>query len=222
MKQKIKDFCERQGLTESQFCGETEVSGSLDLISLTSIPDGFNPTVGGSLYLSSLTSIPDGFNPTVGGWLDLRSSGKYIGSDVSFLSWQDGKYIMVDGIFSEVISRKGNVIKAKKINQDKEFYIVTYGERWAHGDTIKQAREDLIYKIGNVDKSEFEGIDKSKKMSFKKAIECYRVITGACSFGVRDFIKSNGLKKSKYSPLEIAEITKGAYGNAEFKSFFGI
>jgi hypothetical protein len=45
----------------------------LDLRSLTSIPNGFNPTVGGSLYLSSLTSIPNGFNPTVGGYLDLRS-----------------------------------------------------------------------------------------------------------------------------------------------------
>jgi hypothetical protein len=49
------------------------VGGDLDLSSLTSIPEGFNPTVGGDLYLSSLTSIPEGFNPTVGGDLDLRS-----------------------------------------------------------------------------------------------------------------------------------------------------
>ena len=45
----------------------------LNLGSLTSIPDGFNPTVGGDLYLESLTSIPDGFNPIVGGSLDLGS-----------------------------------------------------------------------------------------------------------------------------------------------------
>ena len=43
------------------------------LSSLTSIPEGFNPTVGSSLYLSSLTSIPEGFNPTVVGSLDLCS-----------------------------------------------------------------------------------------------------------------------------------------------------
>jgi hypothetical protein len=48
-----------------------EEGGSLDLSGLTSIPEGFNPTVGGSLYLSGLTSIPEDFNPTVGGWLDL-------------------------------------------------------------------------------------------------------------------------------------------------------
>ena len=49
------------------------VGGGLDLNALTSIPEGFNPTVGGGLYLRSLTSIPEGFNPTVGGGLDLRS-----------------------------------------------------------------------------------------------------------------------------------------------------
>ena len=33
--------------------------------------------VGGGLYLSSLTSIPEGFNPTVGGSLDLSSLTRY-------------------------------------------------------------------------------------------------------------------------------------------------
>jgi len=49
------------------------VGGDLFLNSLTSIPEGFNPTVGGSLLLYRLTSIPDGFNPTVGGCLLLYS-----------------------------------------------------------------------------------------------------------------------------------------------------
>ena len=48
-----------------------EYQGSLDLSELTSIPQGFNPTVGGGLYLGNLTSIPSGFNPTVGGDLHL-------------------------------------------------------------------------------------------------------------------------------------------------------
>lgn len=36
------------------------VGGSLWLDSVTSIPQGFNPTVGGDLWLSGLTSIPQG------------------------------------------------------------------------------------------------------------------------------------------------------------------
>ena len=49
-----------------------EYLGSFDLNRLTSIPNGFNPTVGGDLYLDGLTIIPDGFNPTVGRSLYLR------------------------------------------------------------------------------------------------------------------------------------------------------
>ncbi|MBO7235141.1 MAG: hypothetical protein J6V05_00940, partial [Alistipes sp.] len=65
----LKDFCKKYGLTIEQATGKEKIGGSLYLSSVTSIPDGFNPTVGGSLDLSSVTSIPDGFNPTVGGSL---------------------------------------------------------------------------------------------------------------------------------------------------------
>ena len=68
----VKEFCRRYEISEAQFYGREEIRGYLDLRSLTSIPEGFNPTVGGSLDLRSLTSIPSGFNPTVGGGLDLR------------------------------------------------------------------------------------------------------------------------------------------------------
>ena len=55
------------------FMSGKEYPGSFDLNRLTSIPNGFNPTIGGSLRLKRLTSIPSGFNPTVGGDLRLDS-----------------------------------------------------------------------------------------------------------------------------------------------------
>ena len=66
-------FLKKYGITDDQFTGKEKINCDLYLRSLTSIPEGFNPTVGGVLYLSSLTSIPEGFNPTVGGDLDLDS-----------------------------------------------------------------------------------------------------------------------------------------------------
>ncbi len=108
------------------------VGGSLDLGSLTSIPEGFNPTVGGSLDLRSLTSIPEGFNPTVGGSLDLpykfKGSVQVNKPETGFIEnlrrnkllfWKDGQYVKADGIFTEVISKKGNLYKVKQENRSE-------------------------------------------------------------------------------------------------------
>ena len=199
MNKEIEAFCKKNNLTEKQFLGievigrslylesltsipegfnptvggdlylqrvtsipegfNPTVGGDLYLSSLTSIPEGFNQTVGGSLYLESLTSIPEGFNPTVGGSLYLqrvtsipegfkKEEHQYKQQETSFLSWQKGKYIKADGRFSEVISKRGNVWKLKDVNKNNEYYLVTDGNgKYSHGETIKQAKQDLIYKI---------------------------------------------------------------------------
>ena len=245
-----QQFLKLTGLTENQFLGIDEIGGNLYPRSVTSIPEGFNPTVGGYLDLRSLTSIPEGFNPTVGDSLDLRSvtsipegfnptvggnlylqnvtsipegfnKSDFEYKDIPFLSWQNEKFILVDGIFTEVISKKSNVYLVKKINQDKQFYIVTDGNgKYAHGDTVQQAKEDLIYKITNKNKDDFKHLTLESVLSFEKAIEAYRVITGACSFGVKDFIQNSNIESKDYSIKQMIELTQGKYGNETFKAFF--
>ena len=225
-----QEFKKRFNLTEKQYIGIDPIEGSLDLSSLTSITEGFNPTVGGSLYLSSLTSITEGFNPTVGGYLDLESLtsipegfdiSDYENQTTTIFYWQNGKYISVDSLFCEVIKKKGNVFKCKKINQEDYFYIVTDGNgKYAHGYTIKEAKEDLIYKISERNKEDFKHLSLDSVLSFNKMIECYRTITGACSFGVKDFVESNDIKKKAYSIKEVIEMTENKHGNELFKQFF--
>jgi hypothetical protein len=58
-------------------------------------------------------------------------------------------------------------------------------------------------------------------LSFEQAIECYRVITGACAAGVKHFIEASRPKpKKQYTIREIIEITEGQYGSETFKQFF--
>jgi hypothetical protein len=206
------------------------VGGSLHLHNLTSVPEGFNPVVGGSLDLCSLTSIPEGFNPTVGGSLDLYSltsvpkgfnKRDYEGKNITKIEWQDGKYIKVDGIFCEVIKRRGNVYIVKTINNINRFYIVTDGYNYSHGKSIKEAREDLLYKVGNRDKSVYNNLTLDSILSFKESIECYRIITGACLFGVKEFVDNKSIsKRKKYKISEIIKLTQGYYGNNEFSKYF--
>lgn len=58
-------------------------------------------------------------------------------------------------------------------------------------------------------------------MTYSEAIECYRVITGACSAGTRNFCENIlTVKKNKYTIKEIIELTRGQYGSEIFKDFF--
>ena len=243
-KKQIQDFCKKIGITSEQFAGETQYSGSLYLDGLTAIPKGFNPTVGGHLYLNGLTAIPKGFNPTVGGSLYLNgltaipkgfnpTVGGYLflnrltanftklPSDFVF-SWQNGKYILVDGIFTEVLGKRGNVYRVQKIGSKNITYLVSDGNgKWAHGETFKDAKADLVFKIGNRTTDDYKDLTLASSITFEDAITCYRVITGACSFGAKDFVNSRlKTKKREYTIAEVLELTKNEYGNKTFAGFF--
>jgi len=208
------------------------VGGDIWLDSLISIPKNFNPTIGGNLDLRGVTSIPEDFNPIIKGGLWLNGSvktpknwyeGKCQYQDVSsLLSWKDGKYVRVDGIFTEVLHTRGNIRKAKKLDSDKEFYLVTDGNgNYAHGNTIREANQDLLFKTTRRNKSDYEELGVDSVLPYVDAIICYRVITGACSFGTKDFLNNRLKNKQKqYSIKEIIELTKNEYKGEEFKEFF--
>ncbi len=217
------------------------LGGILDLSSVTTIPEGFNPTVGGSLYLDSVTTIPAGFDPTVGVYLWLSSVttipedfNPLVGNELYYhnsyhtpknlmpenhiISWHGGKYISCDGIFGEVLSRKGRVYRCK--NKNGEFYIVT-GEKFnAHGMTIKEAKYDLRFKELQQDPYEFKKYNLDSVLSKDEMIICYRVITGACQFGVQDFITRKCQNVEKISINQVLKLTEGEYGHQKFADFF--
>ena len=221
-------------LTSVTFPEGMTIGGYLDLRynQLTSVtfPEGM--TIGGSLYLGQnrLTSVtfPEGM--TIGGYLDLRYNQLTSpvvppqtkeAPSVLHWKWRDKHYIKADGIFQQVVSHRGKVYRVKDIGAKDVTYLVTDGNgRWSHGKTLKEAREDLIYKISDRDTSKYEALTLDSVLSKAEAIQCYRVITGACAAGTRSFCETLGKMKSKYSIREIIELTKGQYGHESFAEFF--
>lgn len=186
-----------------------------------------NLTVGGSLYLggTAITSLPD--NLTVGGYLDLE--GTAIKNTVNVnrivppvLLWRNKKYIKVDGVFSELVSQRGHVMRIKMIGKKEISYIVTDGKNFAHGATLKEAKEDLVYKVTDRRKDDFKSLNAESVLSHTEAIACYRTITGACSFGTRDFCENRLKKQKTYTVKEIARLTAGEYGHDTFTKFFNL
>ena len=133
------------------------------------------------------------------------------------------EFLHVDGILTEVVEKKGNVYHIRTGVNDPIYYVVTDGNgHWAHGDTLEDAKEDLIFKISKRDKSEYESLTLDSELPYDEAVVCYRVITGACRAGTQGYIEHRlpNPRKEKYTIREMIELTKNEYGGKEFREFF--
>jgi hypothetical protein len=106
------------------------------------------------------------------------------------------------------------------VGKSKTSYLVTDGTNWSHGDTIKEAKADLVYKVTDRKPEQYTGLGLDSKLSFEEAVACYRCITGACAAGVKHFVDESGAKSSEYTIQSIIDLTKGRYGHESFAQFF--
>ena len=170
----------------------------------------------GNLIMASEYKIDEkGYPILVGGLASIVD-----GQDIKSGEWyivENGKWIWVDftdSIFSYVIHKKGDVKKVRLENGDIS-YIVTDGHsNYAHGKTIKEAQEDLAYKVV----AKFDGV-LPESATVKDWIGIYRAVTGACSQGVKAFIATRDIDlNATLSAKEVAEITAGAFGHDKFSA----
>ncbi len=126
---------------------------------------------------------------------------------------------VIDGIVSRVIKSKGNVLKVINEGETEESYIVTDGQRYAHGKTLKEAKESLIYKISDRDTSEYNSLTLDSKVTFEEGVAMYRKITGSCQSQTKVFAEQHRFKGKK-TISEIIEITKGQFNNNVLVEFF--
>ena len=131
--EEIKLFCEKHNLTLKQLIDGELIGGSLDLHSVTSIPDNVTFNVGGSLDLHSVTSKSN-------------YKRKYFKENEIFIC-KNKRYIKADGIMCEVLKNKGQVYHIRIFGSTKETFLVTDGKNFSHGETLQEAKEDLVYKL---------------------------------------------------------------------------
>jgi hypothetical protein len=203
------------------------VGGYLTMNSVTKLVKGFNPTVGGGLWMNSVIELVEGFNPSVGVSLCMASvtdkdSISFTQINGDFIDFKNG-YILCDGIFMEVDSHRGNVWIGHKIGKKEKIFLVTDGNnKYAHGFTLKEAKEDLIFKVDVRRPDDFKHLTQESVLKMSEAVIAYRVVTGACGFGVKDYIKNRLPKEKKeFSMAEVIELTKDEYGGDRFSDFIG-
>ena len=174
-------------------------------------------TVGGSLYIHRNAKLDN--LTTVGGYLSIYSDANLEAKFLTGLKW---KSVDRNLFIIELTKPKGDIIIYKGYNvigvkdnviQREDCYVAESGKFYAHGKSMKKAVEDLQFKLIS-EKLKNEPINKDTVIDIKY----YRLVTGACEFGVKSFIESNGLKES-YKACDLLPILESnhAYGVEKFK-----
>jgi hypothetical protein len=163
-------------------------------------------SVGGSIYANGDFKNVEINNPTRTRTMLLESFAIY-------------GYSFADNVLAKIVSVKGRVSRVILAGKTKVTYLVTDGAAWSHGETLKKAREGLMYKINSRDTSEFKNWKLDTKVTLSQAIKSYRSITGACEQGVRNWMENRKIPESMTISQAI-EITRGAYGADAYAEFF--
>jgi len=122
-----------------------------------------------------------------------------------------------DGIFTRVISVRNGVKKVKNDNGKILFIVSDDNGNHAHGESIAEARDSLVYK--NVAK--FDG-KIPKSATGAEWVGIYRAVTGACAAGVKMFVEESGRGlDEKYTAGQILKLTQGKFGHEQFKKAVG-
>jgi len=128
--------------------------------------------------------------------------------------------IIADGVLSEIVKKKGNVYHVINHGESVESYLVTDNTNWSHGETLKEAKDSLKYKLSNRDTTFCQEWKLDEKINTVDLIKAYRAITGACEGQTKAFCESQKLPKLM-TPAEAIELTQGQYNASVFAEFFG-
>ena len=140
----------------------------------------------------------------------------------SFQTWLERGWVVADGIRQKLISKKSQGEVTIYTTQDfkkEAFYVAQKGDKFAHAKTIKEAVNDLRYKISGRDTSRFKNWKLDDKKPLDELVEAYRVITGACGEGTKMWCEGKALK-DEYTVKEAIELTRGSYASDSFSQFF--
>jgi hypothetical protein len=199
------------------------VGGNLYIYSNAELKAENLQTVGGNLYIYSNTELKapklkQNQKPTKAHFNAIKKAKLHAAKNCE----RQG-YLLADGILQRIVSKKKTtaltVYKTKHLVLDDVNYVVFNGEHFSHGKTLKQAKDDLMFKLTKRDLSEFKKLNVNKKLKLSELISIYRNVTGACETGVKSFVKSIDAKSS-YTIKEVFKLTKGQYGSDKFAEFF--
>ena len=129
----------------------------------------------------------------------------------------------IDGLPTIFVSVRNNIAKGFILQTDLSLtpcYIVKENNKFAHGNTLREAFEALQEKLYD-DSTEEERIERfkehfvdfSKKYTANELFIWHHILTGSCKIGRESFCKNKGIniEKDAFTIYEFIELTKNEY-----------
>ena len=150
-------------------------------------------------------------------------SGYDDGYDDGIKSFNGEKVYLIDGVNTLIHSVRGNIAHGAILNGDLTLtpcYIVKQDGFFAHGETLREAMEDLRDKLLE-DMPEDDRIemflsetDREKTYPTQYFYDWHHRLTGSCDMGRKQFARDHGvdLEHGIMTLTEFLELTKDAYG----------
>jgi hypothetical protein len=216
----FRAILDRSGYTYTAKGEATDVvyRGSVDLRSLTTLPEGVSFSSSGYVDLRSLTTLPEGVSFSNSGSVDLRS----LESELQTYRDRQYRFRHIDGYTMLIESEKqrGDVTISRaryfgggEISALVQCFVASEGGKHAHGATVEEALRDLRFKIAAEDFDPEDTIAEIVRTG-EVGRHQFRLLTGACDEGLRAGLVEAGLPgDADKLPLDVAiAAAHGSYG----------
>lgn len=177
---------------------------------MTTIREGVTLSATGSLDLYNLTTIPESVTLSSGGHLKTNQINQ---------KWRGKRLRSVDCFLMEVLSSvefDGTTLhNCRYFGETVACRVAEMSGVFAHGKTAKEAVSDVKFKLAQRDiPTVVEEIKRTEKVTPFQ----YRIITGACSEGTRQFCELYNFEYTEEIPLaDFMKLIPGYYGFEAFQ-----
>ena len=134
----------------------------------------------------------------------------------------------VDGLQTLITHIKGNIAKGFLVNEDltlQPCYIAKGNGYFAHGKSVKEARESLIEKyLEDMDEEEvinkfLNEFEKGKSYKGTEFFKWHHYLTGSCLMGRESFVKNHNIDlDTEFTVDDFIELCKNDYGSSVIKN----
>ena len=133
------------------------------------------------------------------------------------------KIQMIDGIATVIRSKKKRdeftIYEGSLFNRKEKCFVAKRDKYYAHGETIKQAIEDVNFKFLQ-ENLEVQDLVNQIKRKQTISVSEFRLLTGACKMGCESFMKQNNLTETTYPLTKALDLLKNQFGWSKIQEHF--